>query len=137
MPTLAQVKNAVEAKLNGLAVHIRQRQAAYQGAHNGRFWQGIPTTDREALPNNATGPGPVLEVAPDTTRRPHDQPESWDGHGFALGPWLPMALQIDVYRAPEGDGFLVVSYAKHDGTVYWMGRSEGPVDRSFPWESAP
>jgi hypothetical protein len=130
MPTLAQVRTAADNKLTTLWPNVQAREAAYFAAH-GHYWQGIVTTDVDALPDNLAT-GTVLEMVPDLTRKPSDQPTSWAGEGLALGS-LPMALQIDVYEAPEGHGYVATVYVRYRGTTYYRSASVGPVALSAPW----
>lgn len=118
MPTLAQVRSVVDARLTDLWTNvIRPRQAIYFG-NRGRFWQGIITTRLTLLPDNRTADAETAEVAPDTAARPTDQAESWVDAGVNVGATLPMALQIDAYDGPNGRGFVATAYVKHNGNVY-------------------
>ena len=130
MPTLAQVRTAVDTKLASLWGNVQTRQANYFATH-GRYWQGIITTDVDKLPDNLAS-GNVLEMTPDLTRRPSDQATSWVDVGLVSGN-LPMAIQIDVYQAPSGYGYIATVYVQYRGTIYFRSASVGPVDGSASW----
>ena len=102
MPTLAQVRTAVDTKLASLWGNVQTRQANYFATH-GRYWQGIITTDVDKLPDNLVSGN------------------------------LPMAIQIDVYQAPSGYGYIATVYVQYRGTIYFRSASEGPVDGSASW----
>ena len=136
MPTLAQLRNAVDARLATLWTNqVLPRQAAYFAAH-GRYWQGIVTTDRINLPNTLTADAAAAEMVPDKTRKPTDQNENWTDAGLPLEATIPMGLCIDVYDGPLGMGYVGVVVAKHNGTIYSRAQNFGPETwRTLPWAS--
>jgi hypothetical protein len=134
VPTLAQTRNAVDARLADLWTNqIVPRQAAYAAAHGGRFWQGIVIADLDALPDNPTGTGEVAEVVPDLTRRAADHP-SWQAANVNLGATVPMALAIHTYDGPQGRGYVGQVWVRHNGTTYTRAQNSGPEAwRTRPW----
>jgi hypothetical protein len=138
MPSLAQVRNFVDARLTTLWTDvIVPRQDTYF-ANNGKFWQGIRCLDLGNLldnPQNALNV--VLEMVPDLTRKPTDQATSWAAANVNLGATIPMALQIDVYDGPEGKGYVGQVWAKWNGTIYTRAQNHGPESwRTFAWRVA-
>jgi hypothetical protein len=136
MPTLVQVRNAVDVRLTTLWTNtIVPRQNAFFAAR-GKYWQGILTTDLLALPDNPnSGSGTVLEVAPATTRHPTDQAETWADAAIVLGATIPMALEIHTYDGPLGKGYVGIVWAKWANTVYRRAQNNGPETwRTEAWQ---
>lgn len=117
---------------------IQPKQDAYLLA-NGRYWQGIVTTDRLLVPNNPNdATDVVLEVLPDIDRKPTDQAESWRTSGINLGTTLPMAIEVHVYNGPQGHGYVGIVYARWDDTIYTRKHNSGPETwRTEPWRIDP
>lgn len=134
MPTLTQVRDAVDARLATLWTNqIVPKQDAYF-TNNGKYWQGILTTNLDVIPNNLAT-GAVLEVAPDLTRKPTDQATSWAAAAINLEPTIPMALEIHAYNGPLGHGYVGIVWAKRTGTVYRRCQNNGPETwRTRAWE---
>jgi hypothetical protein len=134
MPTLAEVRDAVDARLADLWTNqIVPRQNTYASNHGGRYWQGIITTNLAAMPDNLTT-GSILEVVPDTTRKPTDQAESWAAASINLGATIPMALEIHAYDGPSGKGYVGIVWAKWTGTWYRRSQAFGPETwRTVAW----
>lgn len=133
MPTLIQVRDAVDARLTNLWQNqIIPRQDVYFAAR-GRYWQGLLTTNIASLPNNLAT-GSVLEVAPNLNAKPTDQAESWSGNSINLEPTIPMALAIDAYHGPLGRGYVGLVWARHLGNTYHRAQNRGPETwRTFDW----
>ena len=126
MPTLAALKDAIEARLADLwTEQIVPRQARFY-SNRGRYWQGVISTALVSLPDNVAGASPVLEVAPSLVGHPTDQPDSWLAAGIDLGLTIPMALQIDAYRGVLGDGYVGIAWARWDGKLYNRAKAFGP-----------
>lgn len=126
MPTLAQIRDAVDAKLAEWWPTVTDRQAAYLAA-KGRYWQGIrvisgdPPEDMAAVPCNAAA-------------KPTDQAEDWTAFGLALPATLGFVLRIDVYDGPAGKGYVATVEAKKNGVIYERARNVGPeAFRTFAW----
>lgn len=135
MPTLVQVRNAVDARLTTLWTgQVVPRQAAYLAAH-GRYFQGYATFSLAALPDNPSGgAATVLEVAPTTNTHPTDQAETWTDSGIVLGATIPMALRMDVYDGPQGKGYVGTVWARWAGNTYTRSQNFGPEDwRTQAW----
>jgi hypothetical protein len=126
MPTLTQIRTAVDDKLTTLWGAIEARQDAYAAAHNGRYWQALST-------HNVT-PADGVEVLPDIgTRCPSDQ----QGEPYPLAirnSPLPMALKIDVYDGPYGTGFVATVFVSVNGKTYCRSAQVGPeTERAHNW----
>lgn len=136
MPTLAQVRTAVDARLANLWTNqIQPKQAAFLAAR-GKYWQGIRTTVLTALPNNLTADGTTAEVVPDTSVHPTDQAETWADANISLGATIPMALEIHTYDGLGGMGYVGIVYVKVNGTTYVRAQNNGPQTwRTFAWRS--
>lgn len=135
MPTLAQVRDFVDARLTDLWTNqVVPRQNVYFGNH-GRYWQGIITTNLPDLPNNPQNANPVvLEVVPDILRAPTDQPTNWQQAGLNLGATIPMALEIHTYDGPEGMGYVGFVWARWNGNTYMRCQAFGPEKwRTLAW----
>ncbi len=124
MPTLVQVRNAINSRLSDLWTnHIVPRQADYLAAH-GRYWQGLVFN---GVPNNASSGDPtVAETACDHTKKPTDQVHSWADAGVSAGATWPAQLRIDVYNGPTGHGFVGVARVQWNGNVYQRSHNTGP-----------
>jgi hypothetical protein len=132
---LAQVRDAVDARLVTLWTgQVVPRQDAYFAAH-GKYWQGYRTFDVTLLPDNPSSGSPtVLEVVPVTDTHPTDQDETWTGAGLVLGATIPMALQMDVYNGPLGHGYVGTVWARWNGNTYTRSQNNGPETwRTKPW----
>lgn len=136
MPTLNQVRNAVNSRLADLWTNqVQPRQATYFG-NRGRYWQGIVTTNVDVLPANNDADVGVAEVTPDVSRKPTDQAESWSGASINLGSSIPMALQIDVFDGPNGRGYVGIVYARHNGNLYTRAQeAHEPGVTGEPWRT--
>ncbi len=125
-PALAQSRRArSDAMLNGLWNSIQARENAYFNKH-GRYFQGLltPRTVR-----NTDG-------APDLTRRPTDQAESWADAGFVLPASVPASIEIHVYDGPLGKGYTAILHYKVGGKEFTKARSMGPESarRTHGWK---
>jgi hypothetical protein len=135
MPTLAQVRNFVDARLANLWTNqVVPRQNAFFAAH-GRYWQGLVTSDLLDLPNNPDSGDPgVLETVPLVLRHPTDQPETWTDAGINLGATIPMALEIHTYDGPLGKGYVGYVWARWAGELYMRCQNFGPETwRTLAW----
>jgi hypothetical protein len=138
MPTLAQVRTTVDARLADLWMNqIQPRQDAHF-LRTGKYWQGLVTTQTALIPNNPDDASAVREVAPETDTHPTDQAETWTDAGIVLGSTLPMAIRVDVYDGPLGKGYVGVVYARWDTTIYVRSHNSGPETwRTDPWRIDP
>lgn len=101
------------------------RQSQYL-ASNGRYFQGIRT--RDSIPaGGATS-------APDLSKKPTDQAHDWTDFGIQLNPVLPIALQIDIYDGPSGQGYVVKGFIVETGVTYCRSVNVGPETwRTHDW----
>lgn len=124
MATLAEIRDAVDAKLAGLWAAIQNKQDAYFLAH-GHYWQGLRT--HATLPTEGTETLPSVGVS-----IPTDQPDPWPVG--IRNSTLPMAIQIDTYFGPEGDGYQATVTVSVLGKVYARTAQVGPeTDRQVGW----
>lgn len=93
--SLATLKAKWDTFMANRFATIQARQTTYFG-NKGRYFQGIVT--------NAVPTDPA-EIAPDLTKKPTDQAESWADTNITLPATLPIALWIDVYNGPQGHGW--------------------------------
>ena len=128
MPTLLQVRNAIDARLATLWTNqVIPRQTVYASNHGGRFWQGLITFTISALPNNPSDANPaVLEVVPVLNTHPTDQASTWVDAGINLEATIPMAVQMDVYDGPQGTGYVGTVWARWNGNTYSRSQQVGP-----------
>lgn len=129
MPTLAQIRQAVDDRLVTLWGVIQARQDNYAANHNGRYWQG--------LYSHSITPADGLEVVPTIGLTcPTDQ----QGEPYPLAirtALLPMALRIDVYDGPEGTGYVATVYVTVQGVTYTRAAQVGPETwRQYGWRRA-
>ncbi len=118
MPTLPQIRDAVDAKLALLWATIQTREDTYAAAHGGRYWQGLLT--------NSTYPAEGIEVLPDIgTACPTDQLGVPWPVGIRTTP-LPMALRIDCYDGEAGTGYQATVYVSVLGNIYSRTAQSGP-----------
>jgi hypothetical protein len=128
MPTLAQIRTAVENWRETIGPKLVNRQDDYAANHGGRYWQGILTP--------STPPDDGASVTPDWTRHPTDQAEAWIDRfsgANALGSSIPAQIRIDVYDGPLGTGYTVTLIITKGGRTYARTWSVGPEDRALPW----
>lgn len=125
MATLAQIRNAVDAKLASLWGTIQTRQDAYAAAHDGRYWQGLRTA--------TITPVDGVAVLPDVGQNtPTDQPVAWPAAILTVP--LAMALQIDVYDGPAGQGYVATVQVSVLGQTYERAAQVGPETwRQYGW----
>jgi hypothetical protein len=136
LPTLVQVRNAVDARLTTLWTgQVLPRQAQYATNHGGRYWQGLVTFNISLLPNNPNDANPaLLEVAPVLNTHPTDQSFTWLDAGLNLEATIPMALQMDVYDGVAGTGFVGTVWGRWNGNTYSRSQNFGPETwRTNPW----
>lgn len=128
MPTVAQVRDRVDAWLVGIWPTIRNRQIAYHATH-GRYWQGILT--HASQPDHNTGS--FQDSEPDDDRlsfKIRGQNESWkDILPEITATPIPTAIFIDVYDGPSGQGFVATVIVKFRGELYKRRQNYGPEDR--------
>jgi hypothetical protein len=126
MATAAQIKSAVDSKLAALWTTIQNKEAAYAAAHNGRFWQGLLT----AFPYPADGATafPTIGSACPTDQQGHPWPSA------ILTTPLEMAIQIDCYDGPLGQGYQATVYVTISGNTWTRTAQVGPEDwRVIGW----
>lgn len=128
MATLAQIRHAVDAKLAALWTTIQTRQDAYAAAHDGRYWQGLRT--------HTITPVDGVKALPDVgNATPTDQPVAWPA--AILTTPLEMALQIDVYDGPAGQGYVATVQVDVLGQTYERAAQVGPEAwRAYGWRVA-
>lgn len=124
--TLAEIRDAVDAKLATLWPTVQARQATYAANHNGRYFQLLPT--------HLILPADGLETAlANLLAKPSYQAES----GADFGGWpatLPMCLTIHQYDGPQGRGYAGICEVVVSGTTYWRAAQVGPETwRAFGW----
>ena len=94
-----------------LLADFATRQETYR-TNRGRYWQGIRTP--------VVVPLTPATVAPNLTLRPTDQAESWADAGVVLPAQVEVSIQVDVYQAPGGHGFVVCVFIRMSATETWM-----------------
>lgn len=103
-------------------------QADYFAAH-GRYWQGVAPID--APPSDGAA------VPGDPSRRPTDQPESWQDVGadaFLSSAGLQSRPTIDVADGPDGHGWRLTVSFRCDGVLHARRWGFGSLaDRSHGW----
>ena len=117
MPTLNEIRDAIDARLASLWPHIAARQNTYFANH-GKYFQGIITPG--ALPADGQ------EITPDLTLRPHDQTQTWANANFNLGVTIPMRIALDTYAGPLGPGWVGRVWVRVQGRTWTRARGVGP-----------
>jgi hypothetical protein len=131
MPTLAQVRDAVDTWLAGKWPTVQARQTTYFGNH-GRYWQGLVTH----LPVPAHTSSVDGSTAPNRLAlKPTDIAQSWLD---VLPEWLtelmPAAVWIDAYDGPDGKGYVASVKATHNGNTWMRSQNVGPETwRTIGW----
>lgn len=116
MPTLNEIRDAIDARLAALWPHVVARQTAYYNAQ-GRYFQGILTPDTPSDGN---------EAAAILTRKPHDQAATWAMAGYNLGATIPMSIALDTYTSANGAGWVGRVAVTVQGTTWARARGVGP-----------
>src|SRR5256885_12326518 len=115
------IPNTLQTKLDTLLSDTAQQVATIQEAYRsayGRYWQGLRT--------HAVIPADGATAAPDLTRKPSDQAESWSTFAFALPAQTEGALSVDVYQSRKGQGYIVNADVVANGIRYRRSAELGP-----------
>lgn len=125
MPTLQEITDAIDARIDQLWPTAEAKQAAYR-AKRGRYFQGQWT--------HGTLPADGAARDPDRLKsKPHDQAESWQDEGWPV-PSPRVAMRCDAYTG----GFAITFRLRIGGTVYERTRDSGPEPwRNVPWHAVP
>ncbi|MCL5264906.1 MAG: hypothetical protein M1343_06910 [Chloroflexi bacterium] len=111
--------------LGSLLLGLTTVQASYQHQH-GRFWQGLRT--------HAVTPADGKAATPDTTRKPTDEAEDWVAAGVALPASMEVAIRVDTYEGPEGQGYVVIGEIEIGSRLLRRCVNVGPeVYRAHDW----
>lgn len=127
MPTPQEIRDAVDADLEGLWSAVRSRQALYLGA-NGRYAQMIRTHSDSALPEDGAD-----AAADQLAVRPHYQAGTGAAALSLAAFTKPYALEVHQYVGPRGAGFIGIVYVKIAGQTFMRARDAGPEGRDQPW----
>ena len=114
------LKTNLDTLLSDAAEQVATIQEAYRSAY-GRYWQGLRT--------HTIIPADGASAAPDLTRKPLDQDESWSTFAFALPAETEGALSVDVYQSRKGLGYLVNMDVVANGVRYRRSANFGPESR--------
>ena len=132
--TLANLRDAVDARLVTLWGNIQTRQATYL-ANNGRYWQGGWT--HSIAPNTRNSDANPVETAPDTAEssKPDNEPAGW-GSVPGFPNLLAYRIRMDVYQGPDGWGYVGTIQVRHNGNVYERAAQVGPETwRQYGWRA--
>ena len=122
MPTLNQARTRANDWLTARWPALVNRQEAFFLAH-GRYWQGLIT---HLVPPNHTSDSYGDSIADRLAIKPSDEAENWiDAFPALEGVNFPAALQIDVYEAPEGHGWVATIWVRFNGTIYSRSQNVG------------
>lgn len=128
MPRLPEPPPGLEAKADQILIDLVAAlvpvQADYLAAH-GRYWQGVRS--------HPVTPSDGEKTAPDRTRRPTDQAESWEDAAVPLPASMEIATAVDVYDGPGGHGYVVVGEIAIAGRRWRRAIGVGPEARSHDW----
>lgn len=114
--TPAEIRAAIDARLVLLWPTIQTKESNYFSAH-GHYWQGLRT--HTILP--ADGDLVLPNVG---TTTPTDQPDPWP---VALRSTpIEMAVVIDVYNGPLGDGYVASVWVMISGRIWMRSAQIGP-----------
>lgn len=133
MPTLIQVRNAVDAELADLWQNaVIPRQDAYFAAH-GRYWQGMRTHTFEFDYSGALDPS---EAPDNLDAHPTDQIETWADTIPEINAPRKAVIWIDAYNGPLGMGYVGHVLVRYNGTFWHRAQNRGPESwRTQAWES--
>lgn len=124
MPTLNQMRTAVDTWLAGKWPVVVARQETYASNHGGRYWQGLRTHNVDPAYTNSTDGS---RVADRFGQAPSDQLASWlDVLPEWVAELLPVCIWIDVYDGPQGTGWVAGIQATHNGNTYRRTQNVGP-----------
>lgn len=128
MPTLQQIRDAVNARLADLWPKFQNRQNTYFQNH-GRYFQGLVWS---SVPDDGALVSPTLTVAPSDCFTPAVRdsegnivtplvPHSWSffGTGADLPAQVEAQFRCDVYEGPRGvHGYFLTGRVSKDGVTY-------------------
>lgn len=97
--TVADMNNPELTQIQSITEVIADSQDLYY-AKNGIYWQGLPTNDIVPADGQSLTPTKL-------DRKPHYQNDNWTKL-VTLPESLPFQIQVNQYRAPDGDGWWVV-----------------------------
>lgn len=118
MATLAEIRDAVDARLATLWTTIQSREDTYAAAHNGRYWQGLKTHSVNPADGATALPNIGLVCPTDQLGQP------WP---LAIrNTAIEMAIVIDVYDGPFGVGYQATVYVTVLGNTYFRTAQVGP-----------
>lgn len=125
MATLAQIRSAIDTRLEALWPTLVTRQTTYAANHGGRFFQGIKTHVAPPTEGDA-------KAADNLAAKPTDQVATWAA--FGVPSWLEsFSVEISVYDGPLGVGWVATVAVGVLGKVYSRSRGVGPEDRNKAW----
>ena len=126
MATLAEIRDAVDARLSNLWAAIQTRQDTYAANHGGRYWQGLRSHSVTPAEGNTALPNIGLACPSDQLGEP------WPAGIRTTA--IEMAIQINCYRGPLGDGYEAQVYVRVLGNLYTRTAQVGPETyRTRPW----
>lgn len=132
MPTLQQIRDAVNARLADLWPKFQNRQATYFANHGryfqGLIWSSVPDDGATVSPNLSVAPNDcftpvpaVLNVQGEIVTPATTIPHSWShfGAGADLPAQVEAQFRCDVYQAPGGvHGYRLTCRISKDGVTY-------------------
>jgi len=130
MATIAQIRDAVNAKLAPILAAIDDAQTVYFGI-KGRYWQGLWT--HSIAPLNAE------LLSPDRySDKPTDIAETWAQLASAVNSLvdvpIPCRIRCDVYNGPGGWGYVASGEVRVNGKTYLRSVNRGPESwRTHDW----
>ena len=114
--TPAEIRDAIDARLAQLWPVVQDKEAKYFAAH-GHYWQGLRT--HTLLP--ADGNLALPDVGETT---PTDQLDPWPEAIKTIA--IEMALVIDVYDGPFGQGYVASAWVMINGRTFVRSAQVGP-----------
>jgi hypothetical protein len=133
MPTLNQVRTAIDDWLAARWPAVQSRQATYASNHGGAYWQGLVScVPAPAHTTNADG-----SVVPNRFDvKPADMTATWaDVMPEWVGQLAPAAIWMDAYDGPLGTGYVASVRATFNGVTWQRSQNVGPETwRTQPWQ---
>lgn len=131
MPTLAKMRDAIDTFLANKWPTIVARQQNFY-ANRGRYWQGLKT--HIVCPAHTNGQD-GSKAADRFDDGPTDQFSTWlNVFPEWVSELLPCCIWIDVYKGPDGEGWVANVEATHEGVMYRRSQNVGPEShRTKPW----
>ena len=93
-----------------------------------RYFQGLCTHSTLPTDGKATAPDNVEKT------KPGDQDETWIDARYLLPATMEIAVEVDVYDGPNGQGYVLVGSVQLGTAIWRKAIGFGPEARSYDWQ---